>query len=175
MPEFKNSKKSTNNNFNYLSQSQTINKKSNDNPMMCSISDKIKQMKEELKKDDVSNHGTKYNNEFKLRLERISNRGNKINNENINNNLLIKPKKDLNLNLMKNKLKNFENKREKEKYQKKNAFDELDDILNKFKIYIYVIPKNIQNYYSSFPNCSSVTPIKSVYFISLIIFIIIYN
>ena len=34
---------------------------------------------------------------------------------------------------MKNKLKFFENKREKEKCQKKTAFDELDDILNKFK------------------------------------------
>ena len=133
MPEFKNSKKSANNNFNYLSQSQTIPKKSDDNPMMSSISDKIKQMKEELKKNDISNSGKKYNNDFKLRLERISNRGTKINDENKNNNLLIKPKKDLNLNLMKNKLKIFENKREKEKYQKKNAFDELDDILNKFK------------------------------------------
>ena len=34
---------------------------------------------------------------------------------------------------MKNKLKYFENKREKEKVEKKSAFDELDDILNKFK------------------------------------------
>ena len=101
---------------------------------MCSISDKIKLMKEELIKDDISNEDKKYNNDFKLRIERITNRGTKINNENINNNnLLIKTKKDLNLNLMKNKLKIFENKREKEKYQKKNAFDELDDILNKFK------------------------------------------
>lgn len=133
MPEFKNSKKSANNNFNYLSQSQTIPKKSDDNPMMCSISDKIKQMKEELKKNDISNSGKKYNNDFKLRLERISNRGTKINDENRNNNLLIKPKKDLNLNLMKNKLKIFENRREKEKGQKKNALDELDDIINKFK------------------------------------------
>ena len=134
MPEFKNSNKLTNNNINYLSQSQTIPKKNNDNPLMCSISDKIKLMKEELIKDDISNEDKKYNNDFKLRIERITNRGTKINNENINNNnLLIKTKKDLNLNLMKNKLKIFENKREKEKYQKKNAFDELDDILNKFK------------------------------------------
>ena len=134
MPEFKNCNKLTNNNINYLSQSQTIPKKNNDNPLMCSISDKIKLMKEELIKDDISNEDKKYNNDFKLRIERITNRGTKINNENINNNnLLIKTKKDLNLNLMKNKLKIFENKREKEKYQKKNAFDELDDILNKFK------------------------------------------
>ena len=102
--------------------------------MMCSISDKIKLMKEELKMNAQSNHDKNYNNDFKLRLERISNRGKKSNNENMNyNNLLIKPKKDLNLNLMKNKLKLFENKREKEKIEKKNALDELDDILNKFK------------------------------------------
>ena len=131
MPEFKNSSKSS---INYLSQSQTIPKKNNTNPMMCSISDKIKQMKEELKKNEISNEDKKYNNDFRLRLERLTKRGNKVNNENMNdNNLLIKPKKDLNLNLMKNKLKLFENKREKDKYQKKNALDELDDILNKFK------------------------------------------
>ena len=134
MPEFKNSLKSNNNNINYLSQSQTISKKKNENPMLCSISDKIKLMKEELKKDDLNNEDKKYNNDFKLRLERITKRGAKTNNENLNNNnLLIKPKKDLNLNLMKNKLKLFENKREKEKVQKKSAFDELDDILNNFK------------------------------------------
>ena len=99
-----------------------------------SISDKIKQMKEELKKNNINDCDKEYNNDFKLRLERITNRGKKINDENENkNNLLIKPKKDLNLNLMKNKLKFFENRREKEKCQKKNAFDELDDILNKFK------------------------------------------
>ena len=133
MPDFKNSK-SNNNKINYLSQSQTISKKPNDNPMMCSISDKIKLMKEELQMNEQSNHDKNYNNNFKLRLERISNRGKKTNNENMNsNNLLIKPKKDLNLNLMKNRLKQFENKREKEKVEKKNAFDELDDILNKFK------------------------------------------
>ena len=86
--------------------------------MMCSISDKIKQMKEELKKKDDFNENKKYNNDFKLRLERITNRGKKNNDENKNNiNLLIKPKKDLNLNIMKNKLKHFENKREKEKNQ----------------------------------------------------------
>ena len=134
MPEFKNNVKSMNNNINYLSQSQTISKNNIENPMMCSISDKIKQMKEELKKKDAFNENKKYNNDFKLRLERITNRGKKNNDENKNNiNLLIKPKKDLNLNIMKNKLKHFENKREKEKNQKKNAFDELDDILNKFK------------------------------------------
>ena len=133
MPDFKNSK-SNNNKINYLSQSQTISKKPNDNPMMCSISDKIKLMKEELQMNEQSNHDKNYNNNFKLRLERISNRGKNSNNENMNyNNLLIKPKKDLNLNLMKNRLKQFENKREKEKVEKKNAFDELDDILNKFK------------------------------------------
>ena len=133
MPDFKNSK-SNNNKINYLSQSQTISKKTNDNPMMCSISDKIKLMKEELQMNEQSNHDKNYNNNFKLRLERISNRGKKANNENMNsNNLLVKPKKDLNLNLMKNKLKLFENKREKEKVEKKNVFDELDDILNKFK------------------------------------------
>ena len=133
MPDFKNSK-SNNNKINYLSQSQTISKKTNDNPMMCSISDKIKLMKEELQMNEQSNHDKNYNNNFKLRLERISNRGKNSNNENMNyNNLLIKPKKDLNLNLMKNRLKQFENKREKEKVEKKNAFDELDDILNKFK------------------------------------------
>ncbi len=134
MPDFKNPSKSSINKINYLSQSQTISKKPNENPMMCSISDKIKLMKEELKMNAQSNHDKNYNNDFKLRLERISNRGKKSNNENMNyNNLLIKPKKDLNLNLMKNKLKLFENKREKEKIEKKNAFDELDDILNKFK------------------------------------------
>ena len=101
--------------------------------MMCSISDKIKQMKEELKKNNINDGDKEYNNDFKLRLERITNRGKKINDENENKNNLIKPKKDLNLNLMKNKLKFFENRREKEKCQKKNAFDELDDILNKFK------------------------------------------
>ena len=133
MPDFKNLK-SNNNKINYLSQSQTIPKKNNDNPMMYSISDKIKLMKKELITNEQSNHDKNYNNNFKLRLERISNRGKKTNNENMNsNNLLIKPKKDLNLNLMKNKLKYFENKREKEKVEKKSAFDELDDILNKFK------------------------------------------
>ena len=133
MPDFKNLK-SNNNKINYLSQSQTIPKKNNDNPMMCSISDKIKLMKKELITNEQSNHDKNYNNNFKLRLERISNRGKKTNNENMNsNNLLIKPKKDLNLNLMKNKLKYFEKKREKEKVEKKSAFDELDDILNKFK------------------------------------------
>ena len=137
MPDFKNSK-SNNNKINYLSQSQTISKKPNDNPMMCSISDKIKLMKEELQMNEQSNHDKNYNNNFKLRLERISNRGKNSNNENMNyNNLLIKPKKDLNLNLMKNRLKQFENKREKEKVEKKNAFDELDDILTKFKTYRY--------------------------------------
>ena len=99
MPDFKNSK-SNNNKINYLSQSQTIPKKNNDNPMMCSI------MKKELITNEQSNHDKNYNNNFKLRLERISNRGKKTNNENMNsNNLLIKPKKDLNLKLMKNKLK----------------------------------------------------------------------
>ena len=137
MPDFKNLK-SNNNKINYLSQSQTIPKKNNDNPMMCSISDKIKLMKKELITNEQSNHDKNYNNNFKLRLERISNRGKKTNNENMNsNNLLIKPKKDLNLNLMKNKLKYFENKREKEKVEKKSAFDELDDILTKFKTYRY--------------------------------------
>ena len=135
MPNFKNGNLSSNNhNINYLSQSQTIHKKKNENPIICSISDKIKQMKEELKKNNINDCDKEYNNDFKLRLERITNRGKKINDENENkNNLLIKPKKDLNLNIMKNKLKFFENRREKEKCQKKNAFDELDDILNKFK------------------------------------------
>ena len=135
MPNFKNGNLSSNNhNINYLSQSQTIPKRKNENPIICSISDKIKQMKEELKKNNINDGDKEYNNDFKLRLERITNRGKKINDENENkNNLLIKPKKDLNLNLMKNKLKFFENRREKEKCQKKNAFDELDDILNKFK------------------------------------------
>ena len=137
MPDFKNLK-SNNNKINYLSQSQTISKKNNDNPMLCSISDKIKLMKQELISNEQSNHDKNYNNNFKLRLERISNRGKRTYNENINsNNLLIKPKKDLNLNLMKNKIKLFENKREKEKVEKKNAFDELDDILTKFKTYRY--------------------------------------
>ena len=137
MHDFKNLK-SNNNKINYLSQSQTISKKNNDNPMLCSISDKIKLMKQELISNEQSNHDKNYNNNFKLRLERISNRGKRTYNENINsNNLLIKPKKDLNLNLMKNKIKLFENKREKEKVEKKNAFDELDDILTKFKTYRY--------------------------------------
>ena len=35
--------------------------------------------------------------------------------------------------MMKNKLKLFETRREKDKNQKKNAFDELDNILNNFK------------------------------------------
>ena len=134
MPNFKNGNLSSNNhNINYLSQSQTIPKRKNENPMICSISDKIKQMKEELKKNDIYSGNNEYNNDFKLRLERITSRGPKINDENTNKNNLIRPKKDLNLNLMKNKLKIFENRREKEKGQKKNALDELDDIINKFK------------------------------------------
>ncbi len=91
-------------------------------------------MTEELKKGNMNGEDKKYNNDFQLRIERICKRGNTVNDENINkNNLKIKSKKDLNLNLMKNKLKVFENRREKDKFQKKNAFDELDDILNNFK------------------------------------------
>ena len=135
IPEFKNFEKSSINKFNYLSQSQAITRRNcNDNSLMSSISEKIKKMTEELKKGNMNGEDKKYNNDFQLRIERICKRGNTVNDENINkNNLKIKSKKDLNLNLMKNKLKVFENRREKDKFQKKNAFDELDDILNNFK------------------------------------------
>ena len=134
VPEFKNKYKSSNNDFNYLCQSQSLQKNSNINPLSNSIADKIKLMKEELKKEDNNKYNNNKNNDFKLRLERITKREYKINNENKNqNNLLIQSQKDLDLKMMKNKLKLFETRREKDKNQKKNAFDELDNILNNFK------------------------------------------
>ena len=135
VPEFNNKYKSSNNDFNYLSQSQSLQKNSNINPLSNSIADKIKLMKEELKKEDKNRYNNNNkNNDFKLRLERITKREYKINNENKNqNNLLIQSQKDLDLKMMKNKLKLFETRREKDKNQKKNAFDELDNILNNFK------------------------------------------
>ena len=135
VPEFNNKYKSSNNDFNYLCQSQSLQKNSNINPLSNSIADKIKLMKEELKKEDKNKYNNNNkNNDFKLRLERITKREYKINNENKNqNNLLIQSQKDLDLKMMKNKLKLFETRREKDKNQIKNAFDELDNILNNFK------------------------------------------
>ena len=109
VPEFNNKYKSSNNDFNYLSQSQSLQKNSNINPLSNSIADKIKLMKEELKKEENNKYNYNKNNDFKLRLERISKRDYKLNNENKNqNNLLIQSQKDLDLKMMKNKLKLFE-------------------------------------------------------------------
>ena len=137
MPNFKSKSKIDNNNNkfnnNYLSQSQTISNKNKENSLTVSIADKIKEMKEELSKDNFSNQ-KKDNNEFRLRLERIS-KGNfgTTNKENNNNNKLRNSGKDIDFNLMKNKIKTFETQREKEKLQNKNALDELDDIFNNFR------------------------------------------
>ena len=120
-------------NNNYLCQSQTIQNKNREkeNPLTLSIADKIKEMKEELYKDNSSSQ-KKENNDFRLRLERIS-KGKFGMNNNTNNNVLRKSNKEVDFNFMKNKIKNFENKREKEKLEKKNALDDLDDIFNNFR------------------------------------------
>ena len=137
MPNF-NSKPNIGNNYNklnnnYLSQSQTIPNKNKENSLTVSIADKIKEMKEELSKDNFSKQ-KKDNNEFRIRLERIS-KGNfgTSNKENNNNNKLRNSSKDIDFNLMKNRIKNFETQREKEKLENKNALDELDNIFNNFR------------------------------------------
>ena len=138
LPNFKSKSKIDNNynklNNNYLCQSQTISSKNKENSLVISIADKIKEMKEELSKDNFSNH-KKDNNEFRMRLEKISkgNFGIKNNENKNNNNLLRNSNKDIDFNLMKNKIKTFETQREKDKLQKKNALDELDDIFNNFR------------------------------------------
>ena len=134
LPNFQsNLKKDSNNttiNNNYLCQSQEISNKNKENPLTISIADKIKEMKEELCKDNYSNK-KKDNNEFRKRLEKIS-KG-KFVNENKENRDLINTKKGIDLKIMKNRIKKFEVQREKEKAQTKNAFDELDNIFNNFR------------------------------------------
>ena len=134
LPNFKSNLKNDNNtntiNNNYLCQSQQIPNKSKENPLTISIADKIKEMKEELSKDNYSNK-KKDNNEFRKRLEKIS-KG-KFVNENKENRDLINTKKGIDLKIMKNRIKKFEVQREKEKAQTKNAFDELDNIFNNFR------------------------------------------
>ena len=95
LPNFKSKSKIDNNklNNNYLCQSQTISNKNKDNSLTASIAEKIKEMKEELSKDNFSNH-KKVNNDFRIRLERISKgnfgtKNNENNNINYNNNILI--------------------------------------------------------------------------------------
>ena len=88
-------------------------------------------MKEELSKDNYSSKKDN-NNDFRIRLERISKGKFELKN-NGNSNIKSECKKDIDLNLMKNKIKFFEDQREKEKMSKKNAFDELDDIFNNFR------------------------------------------
>ena len=136
IPDFKtkpkqdnNSEKINKNNNNYLSQSQNVSNKNKENPLSLSIADKIKKMKEELSKDNNISQ-KKDNNEFKIRLERLAQ--GKIALKNNDNRIKIS-KKDFDLNSMKSKIKSFENQREKEKMEKNNAFDELDDIFNNFK------------------------------------------
>ena len=95
-------------------------------------------MKEELSKDNNTQKKDN-NNDFRLRLERISKGKFELkNNNNINNG----NKKDIDLNVMKNKIKSFEDQREKKKMAKKNALDELDNIFN-CPIYKYLIWKKI--------------------------------
>ena len=134
LPNFQSNLKKDNNtainNNNYLCQSQEISNKSKENPLTISIADKIKEMKEELSKDNYSNK-KKDNNEFRKRLEKIS-KG-KFVNENKENRDLINTKKGIDLKIMKNRIKKFEVQREKEKAQTKNAFDELDNIFNNFR------------------------------------------
>ena len=135
LPNFKTKPKIENNynkvNNNYLCQSQNISSNNKDNPLSHSIADKIKEMKEELSKDNYSSKKDN-NNDFRIRLERISKGKFELKN-NGNSNIKSECKKDIELNLMKNKIKFFEDQREKEKMSKKNAFDELDDIFNNFR------------------------------------------
>ena len=133
LPNFKSNSKNGNNsnrpNYNYLSQSQSIPNKNKENPLTLSIADKIKEMKEELSKDNFSMQKND-NNEFRIRLENISKGKFGLENK---ENKLINTKKGIDLNIMKNKIKKFEDQREKEKTEKKNAFDELDNIINNFR------------------------------------------
>ena len=139
MPNFKLKAKaspySNKSNNKYLCQSQTISNKNKgkekDNPLTLSIADKIKEMKEELSKENSSFHKNE-NNDFRMRLERIT-KGKFGTSNNVNNNELKKSNKEVDFNLMKNKIKTFESQREKEKLQKKNALDDLDDIFNNFR------------------------------------------
>ena len=126
------------NNFNInkdnrLFQSQTLASKNKENSLTISISDKIREMKAELSRENGSKQ-QRNNNDFRMRLERIS-KGKFEPKKNVNDKkfLLNRDKKGIDLNLMKNKLKNFETQREQEKMQKNNAFDELDDIFNNFR------------------------------------------
>ena len=116
-------------NNNYLSQSQNITNSNKDNPLTLSIADKIKEMKEELSKES-NTYKKDNNNDFRLRLERLSKGKFELKNNNKTKNAI---KKDIDLNLMKNKIKSFEDQREKEKTTKKNALDELDNIFNNFR------------------------------------------
>ena len=119
-------------NNNYLSQSQTISNQNKENPLTQSIADKIKEMKEELSKNNSNTK--KENNDFRLRLERISKGNFALKNiKDNNNNELKNSKKEIDFKIMRNKIKNFENQREKEKLQKSNALDELDNIFNNFR------------------------------------------
>ena len=133
LPNFKSNSKNGNNsnrhNDNYLSQSQSIPNKNKENPLTLSIADKIKEMKEELSKDNFSMQKND-NNEFRIRLENISKGKFGLENK---ENKLINTKKGIDFNIMKNKIKKFEDQREKEKTEKKNAFDELDNIINNFR------------------------------------------
>ena len=126
LPNFKSKSKAelyfNKSNNNYLSQSQTISNKNKEkeNPLTLSIADKIREMKEELSKDNSSFQKNE-NNDFRMRLERISKgKFGTFNNE--NNHLLKKSNKEVDFNLMKNKIKTFESQREKEKLQKKKCF-----------------------------------------------------
>ena len=137
LPNFKSKSKAEPNfnksNNNYLSQSQAFSNKNKEkeNPLTLSIADKIREMKEELSKDNSSFQKNE-NNDFRMRLERISKgKFGTFNNE--NNHVLKKSNKEVDFNLMKNKIKTFESQREKEKLQKKNALDDLDDIFNNFR------------------------------------------
>ena len=133
LPNFKMKPKTENNceklNNNYLSQSQNITNSNKDNPLTLSIADKIKEMKEELSKES-NTYKKDNNNDFRLRLERLSKGKFELKNNNKTKNAI---KKDIDLNLMKNKIKSFEDQREKEKTTKKNALDELDNIFNNFR------------------------------------------
>ena len=90
-------------------------------------------MKAELSRENGSKQ-QRNNNDFRMRLERIS-KGKFEPKKNVNDKkfLLNRDKKGIDLDLMKNKLKNFETQREQEKMQTNNAFDELDDIFNNFR------------------------------------------
>ena len=133
LPNFKMKPKIENNcvklNNNYLSQSQNITNGNKDNPLTLSIADKIKEMKEELSKENNTYKKDNNNNDFRLRLERLSKGKFELKNNKTKNAI----KKDIDLNLMKNKIKSFEDQREKEKTTKKNALDELDNIFVNFK------------------------------------------